>query len=104
MPPSTIRLCEEVFINNVKVILTSRFLKQREGYLGMDIVMLNRCQMTRATPEPAPPSPSFRATPSGERLATTYDLAYSRPHTRRVFGGIGFRTCDPPVMKSRPCH
>ncbi|GBN64921.1 hypothetical protein AVEN_51851-1 [Araneus ventricosus] len=52
--------------------------------------------MTRTTPELAPPSPNCRATPTGGRLATTYDLACNRPHTRRIFSGIGFRTCDPP--------
>ncbi|GBO00241.1 hypothetical protein AVEN_116531-1 [Araneus ventricosus] len=41
------------------------------------------------------PSPSFRATPTGGRLATAYDLACSRPHTRRIFSGIGFRACGP---------
>ncbi|GBO22095.1 hypothetical protein AVEN_186118-1 [Araneus ventricosus] len=54
--------------------------------------------MTRTTPELAPPSPNFRATPTGGRLATTYDLACNRPHTRRIFSGIGFRTCDPPLF------
>ncbi|GBM72558.1 Oxidation resistance protein 1, partial [Araneus ventricosus] len=54
--------------------------------------------MTRTTPELAPPSPNFRATPTGGRLATTYDLACNRPHTRRIFSGIGFRTCDPPIF------
>ncbi|GBM34710.1 hypothetical protein AVEN_191857-1 [Araneus ventricosus] len=44
--------------------------------------------MTRTTPELAPPSPNFRATPAGGRLATTYDLACNRPHTRRIFSGI----------------
>ncbi|GBM49741.1 hypothetical protein AVEN_36359-1 [Araneus ventricosus] len=38
--------------------------------------------MTRTTPELAPPSPNFHATPTGGRLATTYDLACNRPHTR----------------------
>ncbi|GBM29908.1 hypothetical protein AVEN_246467-1 [Araneus ventricosus] len=80
------------------------FLKQHEGYLGTDLVILNRGQMTRTTPELAPPSPNFRATPTGGRLATTYDLACNRPHTRRIFSGIGFRTCDPPVPRSRPYH
>ncbi|GBN31657.1 hypothetical protein AVEN_174850-1 [Araneus ventricosus] len=51
--------------------------------------------MTRTTSELAPPSPNFRATPMGGRLATTYDLTCNRPHTRRIFSGIGFRTCDP---------
>ncbi|GBM89006.1 hypothetical protein AVEN_51210-1 [Araneus ventricosus] len=59
--------------------------------------------MTRTTPELAPPSPNFRATPTGGRLATTYDLACNRPHTRRIFSGIGFRTCDPPTeVTTRP--
>ncbi|GBL84376.1 hypothetical protein AVEN_117150-1 [Araneus ventricosus] len=56
--------------------------------------------MTRTTPELAPPSANFRATPKGGRLATTYDLACNRPHTRRIFSGIGFRTCDPLVPRS----
>ncbi|GBN64888.1 hypothetical protein AVEN_7508-1 [Araneus ventricosus] len=58
--------------------------------------------MTRTTTELAPPSPNFRATPTGGRLATTYDLACNRPHTRRIFSGIGFRTCDPPVPTEYP--
>ncbi|GBN67026.1 hypothetical protein AVEN_3550-1 [Araneus ventricosus] len=48
--------------------------------------------MTRSTPELAPPSPSFHATPTGGRLATTYDLTCNGPHTRRIFSGIGSRT------------
>ncbi|GBN57661.1 hypothetical protein AVEN_23965-1 [Araneus ventricosus] len=36
--------------------------------------------MTRTTPELAPPSPNFRATPTGGRLATTYDLVCNRPY------------------------
>ncbi|GBO16696.1 hypothetical protein AVEN_210478-1 [Araneus ventricosus] len=43
--------------------------------------------MTRTTPELAPPSPNFHATPTGGRLTTTYDLACNRPHTRRIFSG-----------------
>ncbi|GBM16885.1 hypothetical protein AVEN_186423-1 [Araneus ventricosus] len=50
------------------------------------------------------PSPKFRATPTGGRLATTYDLVCNRPHTRRMFSGIRFGTCDPPVPGSRSCH
>ncbi|GBM83514.1 hypothetical protein AVEN_274684-1 [Araneus ventricosus] len=44
------------------------------------------------------------ATPAGGRVATAYDLAANRPHTRRVFRGIGFRACDPPVPRWRPYH
>ncbi|GBO24043.1 hypothetical protein AVEN_31794-1 [Araneus ventricosus] len=39
----------------------------------------------------------FYATPTGGRLATTYDLACNRPHTRRIFSGNGFRTLSPPA-------
>ncbi|GBO20518.1 hypothetical protein AVEN_91627-1 [Araneus ventricosus] len=67
-------------------------LKQYKGYLGTDLVILNRGQMTRMTSGLAPPSPSFRVTLTGRRLVTMYDLARSRPHTRRIFSGIGFRT------------
>ncbi|GBN48757.1 hypothetical protein AVEN_13938-1 [Araneus ventricosus] len=49
--------------------------------------------MTRTTPELVPPSPSFRATPAGERLATAYGLTCGRLHTRRIFSEIGFRAC-----------
>ncbi|GBN65168.1 hypothetical protein AVEN_63678-1, partial [Araneus ventricosus] len=35
----------------------------------INVVILNRGQMTRTTPELAPPSPDFRITPEGERLA-----------------------------------
>ncbi|GBM44691.1 hypothetical protein AVEN_101065-1 [Araneus ventricosus] len=48
--------------------------------------------MTRTTTELTPPSPSFRTTPAGERLATTYDLTRNRPHMQWIFSGIGFET------------
>ncbi|GBN95964.1 hypothetical protein AVEN_235199-1 [Araneus ventricosus] len=77
--------------------------------------------MTRTTPELAPPSPNFHATPTatpglaapspgcraapaGGRLTTTYDLACNRPHTRRFFSEIGFRTWNNPAPKPRPYH
>ncbi|GBM47251.1 hypothetical protein AVEN_136845-1 [Araneus ventricosus] len=60
--------------------------------------------MTGATPEQASPSPNFRISPTGGRLATTYDLKCNRPNTRRVFREIGFRTWRPPAPKSRPYH
>ncbi|GBM42379.1 hypothetical protein AVEN_130262-1 [Araneus ventricosus] len=56
--------------------------------------------MTRMTPELAPPSPNLHATPTGGRLTTTYDLTCNRPHTRRIFSGIGFRTWNPPGPKA----
>ncbi|GBN01074.1 hypothetical protein AVEN_3627-1 [Araneus ventricosus] len=52
--------------------------KQHEGYLGTDLVILNLGQMTRTTPDLTPPSPNFRTTPTGGRLATTYDLRCNR--------------------------
>ncbi|GBN27692.1 hypothetical protein AVEN_144793-1, partial [Araneus ventricosus] len=52
--------------------------------------------MTRTTPELAPPSPNFHATPAGARLTC------NRPHPRRIFSGIGFRTWNPPATKPRP--
>ncbi|GBL72050.1 hypothetical protein AVEN_115071-1 [Araneus ventricosus] len=55
--------------------------------------ILNRGQMRRTKPELAPPFPNFRAAPAGGRLATTYDLACNRPHTRRIFVVIWFRGC-----------
>ncbi|GBM20671.1 hypothetical protein AVEN_230251-1 [Araneus ventricosus] len=58
----------------------------------------------RSDDEDDTPSPNFRATPTGGRLATTYDFACNRPYTRRIFGGIGFRTCDSPVPRPRPYH
>ncbi|GBM55899.1 hypothetical protein AVEN_232813-1 [Araneus ventricosus] len=61
-------------------------------------------EMTRTTPELAPPSPNFHATPTGGRLTTTYDLACNRPHTRRIFTGIGSRAWKPPAPKPRPYH
>ncbi|GBN08988.1 hypothetical protein AVEN_215965-1 [Araneus ventricosus] len=46
----------------------------------------------------------FYATPTGGRLTTTYDLTCNRPHTRRIFSGIGSRTWNPPTPKPRPYH
>ncbi|GBM88142.1 hypothetical protein AVEN_213957-1 [Araneus ventricosus] len=79
-------------------------MKQHEGYFWTDLVILNHGQMTRTTPELAPPSPNFHDTPTGGRLATAYDLTCNRPHTRRIFSGIGSRTWNPPAPKPRPYH
>ncbi|GBM26459.1 hypothetical protein AVEN_217330-1, partial [Araneus ventricosus] len=56
--------------------------------------------MTRTTPELAPPSPNFHATPTGGRLTTTYDLTCNRPHTRRIFSGIGSSNLEPSGPKA----
>ncbi|GBO03349.1 hypothetical protein AVEN_132871-1 [Araneus ventricosus] len=50
------------------------------------------------------PSPNFRTTPAGGRLATICDLTCNRSHTWRIFNGIRFRTWSPPVPKPDPCH
>ncbi|GBM07014.1 hypothetical protein AVEN_63460-1 [Araneus ventricosus] len=60
--------------------------------------------MTKTTPELTSPSPNFHPTPTGGRLATTYDLTCNRPNTRRIFSEIRFRTWKPPIPKPRPCH
>ncbi|GBM81582.1 hypothetical protein AVEN_82168-1 [Araneus ventricosus] len=57
--------------------------------------------MTRVAPELATPSSSFRATPTGGRLATTYDLACGGPHARRIFCGIGSLEFEPATLRSR---
>ncbi|GBL77722.1 hypothetical protein AVEN_152940-1 [Araneus ventricosus] len=49
-------------------------------------------------------SPSFHTTATGGRLGITYDLACSRPHTRRIFSGIAFRAWNSPAPRPRPCH
>ncbi|GBN57176.1 hypothetical protein AVEN_158016-1 [Araneus ventricosus] len=77
---------------------------QHEGYFGTDLVILNRGQMTETTPELAPRSPSFHATPTLGHLATTGGLACNRPHKRQIFSGIGFRAWNPPASKPRPYH
>ncbi|GBM64850.1 hypothetical protein AVEN_261987-1, partial [Araneus ventricosus] len=53
--------------------------------------------MTRATPELASTPPAFRTKPAGGHVATTYDLACSMSHTRRVSNGTGFRGYNPPA-------
>ncbi|GBM52154.1 hypothetical protein AVEN_265627-1 [Araneus ventricosus] len=42
----------------------------------------------------------FYATPTGGRLATTFDLACNRPHTRWIFSGIGFSNLEPSGPKA----
>ncbi|GBM13671.1 hypothetical protein AVEN_148193-1 [Araneus ventricosus] len=98
IPPKSSKSAPELSL----VMLTS-VLKQHD-YFGTDLVILNLGQMTRTTPELAPPSSNFHATPTGGRLTTTYDLTCNRPHTRRIFSVIGFRTCSPLAPKSRPYH
>ncbi|GBM25524.1 hypothetical protein AVEN_23225-1 [Araneus ventricosus] len=44
------------------------------------------------------------STPTGVRLVTTTDLTRNRPHTRRSFSGIGFRTWNLSALKPKPYH
>ncbi|GBM06485.1 hypothetical protein AVEN_58326-1 [Araneus ventricosus] len=80
----------------VAVRLTSRFETTRGLFRDLPRNFEPRSDGEDDT-ELAPSFPSFRATPVGGRLATTYDLSCSRPHTRRIFGGIGFRLSGPGV-------
>ncbi|GBM98913.1 hypothetical protein AVEN_58185-1 [Araneus ventricosus] len=41
---------------------------------------------------------------TGGRLAPRCDLTCNRPHTRRIFGGIEFRSWNTPTTKPRPYH
>ncbi|GBN55151.1 hypothetical protein AVEN_213934-1 [Araneus ventricosus] len=85
------------------VILTSRFEATRgllwDGPRNFE-PRSNDEEDTRA----CTPSPNFHATPTGGRSATTYDLTCNRPHTRRTFSGIGFRTWNPLTPRPRPYH
>ncbi|GBN70497.1 hypothetical protein AVEN_256454-1 [Araneus ventricosus] len=87
------------------VILTSRFEATR-GLFGDGPRNFEprSHDEDRTTSELAIPSPNFHATPTGGRLATTYDLTCNRPHTQRIFSEIGFRTWNPPAPKPRPNH
>ncbi|GBL80391.1 hypothetical protein AVEN_92295-1 [Araneus ventricosus] len=75
-------------------------LKQHEGYFGTDLIILNRGQITRATPEPAPHLQNYAPHQREDVCPSTYDLACKSPNTRRTFSGIGFRTWNP--SSSRP--
>ncbi|GBM99918.1 hypothetical protein AVEN_248275-1 [Araneus ventricosus] len=84
------------------VILTSRFEATRGLFWDGPRNFEPRSDDEDDTYELAPPSPNFHATAAGGRLTTTYDLTCNRPHTRRIFSGIGIRTWNPPAPKPRP--
>ncbi|GBM78990.1 hypothetical protein AVEN_226349-1 [Araneus ventricosus] len=50
----------------------------------MDLVILNRGQTTRITPEPAPLSPSFRIIPARKRLSHEVRFRAQQVH---IYGG-----------------
>ncbi|GBL89504.1 hypothetical protein AVEN_105750-1, partial [Araneus ventricosus] len=86
------------------ISLTSRFEATRGLFCDGPRNFEPLSDDAKTTPELPPPSPNFHATPTARRLPTTYDLACNRPHTRRIFSGIGFRTWNPPALKPRPYH
>ncbi|GBM81937.1 hypothetical protein AVEN_114112-1 [Araneus ventricosus] len=47
----------------------------------MDLVILNRDQMARMTPELAPPSPNFHTMPQGGRLTHDFKINVHQAHT-----------------------
>ncbi|GBN37607.1 hypothetical protein AVEN_263916-1 [Araneus ventricosus] len=80
----------------------SRF-EAHEEYVGTNLVIFNRGQMTRTTPEPVPPSSSFLTIPEGRHFTPT-DLMGTGLLTRWFFGGIGSRSWNSPAPKPRPYH
>ncbi|GBM48985.1 hypothetical protein AVEN_55199-1 [Araneus ventricosus] len=52
-------------------------LKQLEGYSRMDLVILNKSQMTRTTPELAPPLHTSAPGQREDVWAPTYDLTFN---------------------------
>ncbi|GBM96674.1 hypothetical protein AVEN_69283-1 [Araneus ventricosus] len=77
------------------VILASRFEAIRRLFWDGPRNFEPRSDDEDDTSYLAPTSPNFHATQTRGRLATTYDLACNRPHTRQIFSGIGFRTLRP---------
>ncbi|GBN35561.1 hypothetical protein AVEN_157061-1 [Araneus ventricosus] len=67
-------------------------LKQHEG---TDLVILNRGQITRTTPELASRLQTSAPHQRKDAWSLTYDLMCKRPHTRRISSEIGFRTWNP---------
>ncbi|GBL74014.1 hypothetical protein AVEN_230931-1 [Araneus ventricosus] len=56
------------------------FGSNKKGYFGTDLVIFNRGQMTRTTPELETRFPNFRTTLAGGRLPPPiYDLTCNRP-------------------------
>ncbi|GFU06160.1 hypothetical protein TNCV_4764831 [Trichonephila clavipes] len=68
------------------------------GLLAMDLVILNRGQVTRTTPLLASPSPTYHTTSTGGRLRSRQILDASLPYTA-VFSDtkLQLMTCRPRV-------
>ncbi|GBM96595.1 hypothetical protein AVEN_161299-1 [Araneus ventricosus] len=74
-------------------------MTQYYDYFGTGLVILNRGQMTRTTPEVTPPLQTSPPHQRDDFWLPTYDLACTRLNTRRIISGIGFRTWNPPAPK-----
>ncbi|GFX57286.1 hypothetical protein TNCV_2965651 [Trichonephila clavipes] len=62
-------------------------LKSCRQAIGDRPLSLNHGQVTRMTPEMAPPSPNFHATPTGGHLSVDVFNRHQPPLKRRVFSG-----------------
>ncbi|GBL91069.1 hypothetical protein AVEN_184445-1 [Araneus ventricosus] len=60
--------------------------------------------MTRTTPKLAPPLQTSASHQREVVWPLAYDLACSRPNTRRICSGIWFQTWNPPASKPKPYH
>ncbi|GBO21395.1 hypothetical protein AVEN_19592-1 [Araneus ventricosus] len=94
----------ETMSDDLILIIFTSLLKQHEGCFGRDLVNFNCSQMTRTTPELAPPLQTFEQHQQEDVWPPIYDLECNGPHTRRIFGGIGFSNWKPPTPKPRPYH
>ncbi|GBL72727.1 hypothetical protein AVEN_145677-1 [Araneus ventricosus] len=96
--PTSIEVAWPVMAGLGVRVLTSRFEAARS------LSFWDHGQMTRATPELPPHSRSFHTTPAGGSWSTAYDLDCNRPHTRRIFSEIRFRTWNlpPPEADTSP--
>ncbi|GFY06804.1 hypothetical protein TNCV_482091 [Trichonephila clavipes] len=57
-----------VSTDSMNFVYPSRTPTSTRGLLATDLVILNHAQVTRTTPELAPPSPNYHITSTGERL------------------------------------
>ncbi|GBM28453.1 hypothetical protein AVEN_33905-1 [Araneus ventricosus] len=91
------------YLGMEELVLFRPVLKQHEGYFRTDLVLSNRGQMTRTTPELAPLSKLPRHT-NKRRFAAMHDLLCDRSNKRLIFSGIGFQTWKFSAPKPRPYH
>ncbi|GFU77503.1 hypothetical protein TNCV_3498761 [Trichonephila clavipes] len=72
-------------IHNITIYDVSGFFEKAldatRGLLATDHVILNHGQVTRMTPELAPPSPNYHATPTGGHFSSRQIQRASLPYT-----------------------